>query len=102
MTSAEARFNKSLRPRKPEGSLGQAAQDVHIDSHTAPELCHHIFNFITIIYIQTISPKKGVLKESNELFTAITKVCVLQVSNYQYPPHIKSCVPKHLKNQMSY
>ena len=28
-TNAEAWFNKSLRPRKPEG---------HVDSHTAPEL----------------------------------------------------------------
>ena len=39
MTYAEARCNKSLRPRKPEGSLGRTAQDVHLDSHTAPELC---------------------------------------------------------------
>ena len=39
MTNAEARFNKSLRPRKPEGSLGRTAQNVHLDSHTAPELC---------------------------------------------------------------
>ena len=39
MTNAEARFNNSLRPRKPEGSLGRRAQDVHLDSHTAPELC---------------------------------------------------------------
>ena len=39
MTNAEARCNKSLRPRKPEGSLGRRAQDVHLDSHTAPELC---------------------------------------------------------------
>ena len=38
MANAEARFNKSLRPRKPEGSLGRTAQDVHLDSHTAPEL----------------------------------------------------------------
>ena len=38
MTNAVARFNKSLRPRKPEGSLGWTAQDVHLDSHTAPEL----------------------------------------------------------------
>ena len=38
MTNAEARFNNSLRPRKPEGSLGWTAQDVHLDSHTAPEL----------------------------------------------------------------
>ena len=40
MTNAEARFNKYLRPRKPEGSLGRTAQDVHLDSHTAPELCY--------------------------------------------------------------
>ena len=39
MTNAEARFNKPLRQRKPEGSLGRTAQDVHLDSHTAPELC---------------------------------------------------------------
>ena len=39
MTNAEARFNNSLRPRKPEGSLGRTAQDVHLDSHTVPELC---------------------------------------------------------------
>ena len=39
MTNAEARFSNSSRPRKPEGSLGRTAQDVHLDSHTAPELC---------------------------------------------------------------
>ena len=39
MTNAEARFNNSLRPRKPEGSLGRTAQDVRLDSHTASELC---------------------------------------------------------------
>ena len=39
MTNAEARFNNSLRPWKPKGSLGRIAQDVHLDSHTAPELC---------------------------------------------------------------
>ena len=38
MTNAEAWCNKSLRPRKPEGSLGRTAQDVHLDSRTAPEL----------------------------------------------------------------
>ena len=37
-TNAEAGFNKSLRPRKPEGSLGRTAQDGHLDSHTASEL----------------------------------------------------------------
>ena len=39
MTNAEARFNNSLRPRKPEGSLGWTAQDSHLSSHTASELC---------------------------------------------------------------
>ena len=38
MTNAEARFNNSLRPRKPEGSVGRTAQDGHLDFHTAPEL----------------------------------------------------------------
>ena len=37
-TNAEAWF-KALRPRKPEGSLGRTAQDGHLDSHRAPELC---------------------------------------------------------------
>ena len=40
MTNAEAWFNKPLCPQKPEGSLGRTAQDVHLDSHTAPELWH--------------------------------------------------------------
>ena len=44
MTNAEARFSNSLRPRKPEGSLGRTAQDVHLDSHTAPELCFNSNN----------------------------------------------------------
>ena len=38
VTNAEARCNNSLRPRKPEGSLGRTNQDGHLDSHTAPEL----------------------------------------------------------------
>ena len=39
VTNAEARFSNSLRPRKLEGLLGRPAQDGHLDSHTAPELC---------------------------------------------------------------
>ena len=38
VTNAEAWFNKSLHPWKPEGSLRRTAQDGHLDSHTAPEL----------------------------------------------------------------
>ena len=41
MTTAEARFSNSLRPRKPEGSLGRTAQDVHLDSHKAPDTDSH-------------------------------------------------------------
>ena len=39
MTNAEAWFSISLRPRRPEGSLGRTAHDGHLDFHTAPELC---------------------------------------------------------------
>ena len=42
VTNAEARFNNSLRLRKPEGSLERTAQDGHLDSHTAPELCSFV------------------------------------------------------------
>ena len=48
MTNAEARFNKSLRPRKPEGSLGRTAQDGHLDSHTAPELCQRKRDIVVV------------------------------------------------------
>ena len=50
MTNAEARCNKSLRPRKPEGSLGRTAQDVHLDSHTAPELWFAVKKYPTALY----------------------------------------------------
>ena len=54
MTNAEARFSKSLRPRKPEGSLGRTAQDVHLDSHTAPELCERLGSLFPVyIYLGT-------------------------------------------------
>ena len=52
MTNAEARFNKSLRPRKPEGSLGRTAQDVPLDSHTAPELCPPTDATVCAFYMQ--------------------------------------------------
>ena len=39
MSNACAWFNVALRPQKPKGSLGRGAQDVHLDFHTAPELC---------------------------------------------------------------
>ena len=53
ITNAEARFNKSLRPRKPEGSLGRTAQDVHLDSHTAPELSHSSWTLTQLLNSHT-------------------------------------------------
>ena len=64
MTNAEARFSKSLRPRKPEGSLGRTAQDVHLDSHTAPELCLPLF-------------KEEVFEYSPLLFCFVFLFCLL-------------------------
>ena len=56
VTNAEAWFNKS-RPRKPEGSLGRTAQDIHLESHTAPELCG---DSVAIgIYIYTLPPPRN-------------------------------------------
>ena len=49
-TNVEAWFSIALRPRKPEGSLGRTAQDVHLDSHTAPELYEQHSNQKVIIY----------------------------------------------------
>ena len=51
VTNAEARFNNSLRPWKPEGSLERTAQDGHLDSHTAPELSPDNLETSNYIYI---------------------------------------------------
>ena len=39
MTNGEARFSNSLRPRKPEGSLGRTAQDAATSTLT------HLLNY---------------------------------------------------------
>ena len=78
VTNAEAWFNIALRPRKPEGSLGQTAQDGHLDSHTAPELCwgHDLkvvglipgqvrwenFNFLCLLRHPSIAYLSGMLE----------------------------------------
>ena len=58
MTSAEAWFSIALRPRKPEGSLGRTAQDGHLDSHTAPELCMEVGGEGDYIPVATLSPSE--------------------------------------------
>ena len=61
MTNAEAWLNIALRPRKPEGSLGRTAQDVHLDSHTAPELCMSLhFNVSDKKCVATYGRRQGV------------------------------------------
>ena len=67
MTNAEARFNKSLRPRKPEGSLGRTAQDVHLDSHTAPELWATASVEVTLVDTQ---PREDVVNQCLEFAAA--------------------------------
>ena len=54
MTNAEARFSNSLRPRKPEGSLGRTAQDVHLDSHTVPELSPALKPRFPKVYLRAV------------------------------------------------
>ena len=52
ITNVEAWF--SLRPRKPEGSLGRTAQDGHLDSHSAPELCRGGGCFVCFVFVFNI------------------------------------------------
>ena len=60
MTNAEVRFSKSLHSRKPEGSLGRTAQDVHLDSHTAPELCIIINSVLfNLLYVSSLKQNEA-------------------------------------------
>ena len=78
MINAEARFNKSLRPRKPEGSLGRTAQDVHLDSHTAPELSKKrrrkkpCASYLYLLHVYTVN-SPGVAKALNVKFSTDNK-----------------------------
>ena len=86
MTNAEARFNQSLRPRKPEGSLGRTAQDVHLDSHTAPELCRRFETRFFILsqvqreelhYNKAISCKSYMQLLIQDVYSISSKTCQL-------------------------
>ena len=80
MTNDEARFNKSLRPRKPEGSLEWTAQDVHLDSHTAPELwqnCGDLYTPINLSIPDIAHPKKGKWISSPSHFSSFFTVQLL-------------------------
>ena len=76
MTSAEARFNKSLRPRKPEGSLGRTAQDVHLDSHTDSELSSYVIvsasAFILTCVSLLLQRQQPVSSEEKDVMTLLS------------------------------
>ena len=59
MTNAKAQFNKSLCPWKPEGSLGWRAKNIHLDSHTAPELCLCAMHITVTFYHPMLSKYSG-------------------------------------------
>ena len=60
MTNAEARFNNSLRPRKPEGSLGWTAQD----TSTLTQLLNYACVCIFLFSFYTLSEKQKQLREA--------------------------------------
>ena len=75
MTNAEARFNKSLCPWKPEGSLGQTAQDIHLDSHTAPELWLYFFFYMSFLYSTSLQDVRGQGKKNWEATPTASHWC---------------------------
>ena len=91
MTNAEARFNNSLRPRKPEGSLGRTAQDVHLDSHTAPELS--TVNDVLFGY-KGHSQHSTMIRFVNHLIL-VAKMCV-GIFKYSTPLEIKFLFDREL------
>ena len=74
VTNAEARFNKSLRPRKPEGSLGRTAQDVHLDSHTVPELCTETMFSMVAIYCSCMNHLAVLFNRDSGHHAVFTKI----------------------------
>ena len=92
MTNAEARFSKSLRPRKPEGSLGRTAQDVHLDSHTAPELCDG-FAPRTIIYRPLTPPTMSSSAQRKESSVRLGVNCVCGAGSFHLMAGELKCWP---------
>ena len=78
MTNAEARFNKSLCPRKPEGSLGRTAQDGHLDS---PQLLN--YENVPVVFC----PNKCVLLD----FLCVWISSNLHIINVPPPPPVYAC-----------
>ena len=80
MTNAEARFNNSFRPRKPEGSSGRTAQDVHLDSHTAPEPAG-LQLLSRAVYFMSVSGMK------DSTIATINLLSLTQTANYSATTH---------------
>ena len=105
MTNAEARFNNSLRPRKPEGSLGRTAQDGHLDSHTAPELCFFLeFEFEFFPHFSPTGDRRCELNSSSSFpsislwgFYSVTCIHPPQYSFYHSDTQSKLRRKKHAR-----
>ena len=100
MTNAEARFNTALRPRKPEGWLGRTAQDGHLDSHTALEMCFEDVPMVEFMYLVfTRMPGESYRRRSRfllclcDVFRALINslVCCLYASALGF---VSDCVRK--------
>ena len=57
-------------PWKPEGSLGRTAQHVHLDSHTAPELCDQL-RAVSQIFIAYVNRSSTGIHTSHQNFLHI-------------------------------
>ena len=76
-------FNFALRPRKPWGSFGRTAQDVHLDSHTALELWM-LRSFSVALHIYTATDQRDYWGRGAHLnfYTAPELWIIAAVSKY--------------------
>ena len=84
-----ARFNKSLRPWKPEGSLGRTAQDGNLDSHTAPELWFAILvSTSTVIATPTQKSARKCAATSRDFFAEKSQSAFTLANQLRWIAHI--------------
>ena len=94
VTNAEAWFSIALRPRKPEVSLGRTAQDVHLDSHTAPELCFGIRHSLSLIRQLTSEDIKHQLINTLRMRLRRNSDTVLELERLFYTSWCTHVVPR--------
>ena len=89
MTNAKARFNKFLRPRKPEGSLGRTAQDVHLDSHTQLGLNYEL-RCVKYVLFRAKDPFASVHYKTGMCEAGTDKVQCTLISKLVFVKHIQN------------